>query len=342
LFQRFCAPEDHYDLVVLKGGPGVGKSTLMKKIGAACEERGEDVEYLHCSGDPDSLDGVHIPRIATAVVDGTAPHVIEPKYPAAADRYVNLGQFYDIARAKESRGEIVSATTECSACYQRAYRAFAAAEEVTESAAELLEMDPTRLLRRCDGIIARELKGRGSGGADAYRFLGSLTCEGPVWCFESAQALCPKIYQIQDSWGFAAPMLLRLRESAKARGYAAVICLDPEHTERIQHLLIPELGLGFVTSREGMEYRGKTYRRIRVDAMASHDVAQRHKARLRFAHRMARELREEGMEELRRAKSAHDALESAYHPYVDFAGVDALVRQETERLTGYLSLPQFA
>ena len=24
LFDRFCAPENHYDLLVLKGGPGVG------------------------------------------------------------------------------------------------------------------------------------------------------------------------------------------------------------------------------------------------------------------------------------------------------------------------------
>jgi hypothetical protein len=57
---------------------------------------------------------------------------------------------------------------------------------------------------------------------------------------------------------------------------------------------------------------------------------------------MARELREEGMEELRKAKVFHDALEAAYHPYVDFAGVDQLVRQETDRLTSYLSLPRFA
>jgi hypothetical protein len=75
--------------------------------------------------------------------------------------------------------------------------------------------------------------------------------------------------------------------------------------------------------------------------MVSHDAAQRHKARLRFAHRMAKELREEGMEELKKAKAFHDTLEAAYHPYVDFHGVDALIRQETDRLTGYLSLPQF-
>ena len=74
LFPAFCQPEDHHDLLVLKGGPGVGKSTMMRRIGRAMEERGEDVEYLYCSGDPQSLDGVRIPRIRAAIVDGTSPH----------------------------------------------------------------------------------------------------------------------------------------------------------------------------------------------------------------------------------------------------------------------------
>ena len=110
LFPRFCTPENHHDLIVLKGGPGVGKSTLMRTIGKAMEERGEEVEYLYCSGDPGSLDGVHIPRIRTAIVDGTAPHVIEPQYPAAVDRYVNLGQFYDVTALKAFRPEIIRYT----------------------------------------------------------------------------------------------------------------------------------------------------------------------------------------------------------------------------------------
>lgn len=78
LFDRFCEPADFDDLLVLKGSAGCGKSTMMRRIGEAMEERGEEVEYLHCSGDPDSLDGVHIPRLRTAVVDGTAPHGIAP------------------------------------------------------------------------------------------------------------------------------------------------------------------------------------------------------------------------------------------------------------------------
>ena len=73
--------------------------------------------------------------------------------------------------------------------------------------------------------------------------MGSVTCQGPVWRFESAEALCPRIYQLQDTYGLAAPMLERLHAAARARGFSAVVCPDPEHMERIQHLLLPELGL---------------------------------------------------------------------------------------------------
>ncbi len=45
--------------------------------------------------DPDSLDGVVLPRLKAALVDGTAPHVIEPKYPGVVEQYVNLGVCYD-------------------------------------------------------------------------------------------------------------------------------------------------------------------------------------------------------------------------------------------------------
>ncbi|MBD5169075.1 MAG: hypothetical protein HDT20_02970 [Oscillibacter sp.] len=338
LFPRFCEPEDHYDLLVLKGGPGAGKSTMMRTIGKAMEERGEEVEYLYCSGDPGSLDGVHIPRIRTAVVDGTAPHVIEPKYPAAVDRYVNLGQFYDIAAAKESRADIVRYTRECSSAYQRAYRAFGAARQMDDSAAALVleGLDAGKLLRRTEGIIGRELRGHGSGRKDDYRFLGSLTCQGPVWRFDSVQTLCPKVYQLQDAYGLAAPMLQRLHAAASARGFRAIVCPDPEHVDRIQHLLLPELGLAFVTSREGIEYTGSAYRRVRLDAMVDAAHYKRFKARLRFSARVSGALREEGLAALKEAKAAHDQLEAVYHPHVDFEGVNQMVQEELRRIESYL------
>lgn len=78
LFSELVDLEDTFDLMILKGGPGVGKNTFMREIGRTMEEAGVDVEYLRCSGDPDSLDGVVIPAIRCAVCDGTSPHGMAP------------------------------------------------------------------------------------------------------------------------------------------------------------------------------------------------------------------------------------------------------------------------
>ena len=338
LFQRFCEPTHHHDLIILKGGPGCGKSTLMNKIGEAMEGCGESVEYFHCSGDPDSLDGVHIPRIHAAVVDGTAPHTLEPRYPMAAERCVNLGEFCDITAVKDCREEIVHYTDTCSQAYRRAYRAMSAASQMADSAAALAEsgLDREKLMRRTAGIISREIRGRGSGSREEYRFLGSQTWKGGVWRFDSVAKLCPKVYQLQDSFGFAAPMLTQIRTAAADHGYHTVVCFDPEHMEQPQHLLIPELELAFITGRDDMPASGQVYRRIRVDAMVNAESGKSRKARLRFTGRMTRELLEEATDALGEAKAAHDILESLYAPHVDFDGINALTEREIQRFESYL------
>lgn len=67
--------EDANRIIVIKGGPGVGKSSFMKKIGAEMVKKGYDIEYHHCSSDNNSIDGLVIPVIGVAFMDGTAPHV---------------------------------------------------------------------------------------------------------------------------------------------------------------------------------------------------------------------------------------------------------------------------
>ena len=78
LFPRLVDLEHTYDFMILKGGPGVGKNTFMREIGRTMEQAGANVEYLWCSGDPDSLDGVLLPDIGCGVVDGTSPHAAAP------------------------------------------------------------------------------------------------------------------------------------------------------------------------------------------------------------------------------------------------------------------------
>jgi len=58
----------------IKGRPGTGKSTFLKKLCRHLTERGYDVEEYHCSFDPKSLDMVVSRELSFCVFDSTAPH----------------------------------------------------------------------------------------------------------------------------------------------------------------------------------------------------------------------------------------------------------------------------
>ncbi len=324
LMDKLMDPAKARAIYILKGGPGCGKSTLMKRLGAWAEELGHTPEYIWCSGDPDSLDGVIFPDLSVAIADGTAPHVIEPKYPAAVECYVNLGECYDRQAMAGHRDQVMELTAAYQAQYRRAYRCLKGAGQLLEDNRDLLETPELRekLRRRTRGIVARELPKRGPGGEVTERFLSAISCQGAVCLFETADALCKRIYELSDSYGLAHGMLEELLGAAVERGHRAVVCADPMAPRRIQHLLLPDLGVGFVTGSPRLPYPGSPYRRIRLDAMADQVLLRRNRARVRFTKKVAGALLDEGMETLAQAKALHDELEAVYNPHVDFDRVE--------------------
>lgn len=66
--------EDAARRIFIKGRPGSGKSTMLKKLAAAAQERHYDVEIYHCGFDPNSLDMLIFPELSVAIFDSTAPH----------------------------------------------------------------------------------------------------------------------------------------------------------------------------------------------------------------------------------------------------------------------------
>lgn len=155
-YDGFCrGPEDF--LWVIKGGPGCGKSSFMKTIGHAAEEAGLDTEYVLCSGDPDSVDGVYIPAWHTGYVDGTAPHVIEAVTPGAAGLYLDLGQFYDRIALQKERHTIEELQRRYRDLYQEAYARLAALPE-PEASVCIPERRRRRFLRAvtCRGLVSAE------------------------------------------------------------------------------------------------------------------------------------------------------------------------------------------
>lgn len=65
----------------IKGRPGTGKSTFLKKIAQAAVSRGFRTEIYHCSLDPDSLDLVAVRELGFCLFDSTAPHEYFPERP---------------------------------------------------------------------------------------------------------------------------------------------------------------------------------------------------------------------------------------------------------------------
>ena len=221
------------------------------------------------------------------------------------------------------------------AAYVRAYHSLKAARQVELDAVTAVgkAFDADRARRLVRGIIQRELRESGKQtGKTTRRFIGSITHKGYIWRFDSVEALCPRVYEFADSWELAGESLAAIHGAAAERGWDTIACMAPEEPDRLEHLLIPGLGLAFVTSRPGMDYGRKPYRRVRLDAMTEPE----NKARLRFQTRMAALLREEGVAALREAKANHDRLEAVYNPYVDFDGVRTLAALEAGRILSWL------
>ena len=132
LCDEFCKPESGNFLYVIKGGPGCGKSSFMKTIGKAAEDAGLDVEYVICSGDPDSLDGrCLIPAWHVGYADGASPHILDVARSAAASgAYLDLGQFYDVAALRPKREVLADLTAKYRAQYAIAYKALAEAKRL--------------------------------------------------------------------------------------------------------------------------------------------------------------------------------------------------------------------
>ena len=123
LFDQIFTPEDFHMIYVLKGGPGTGKSSLMKKISKEFTESGYRIEEIYCSSDPHSLDGVIIEKNnkKIAIIDGTSPHERDAKNPLAADKIINLADNLDERILLPQKGAILSLATEKAKAYKTAY-----------------------------------------------------------------------------------------------------------------------------------------------------------------------------------------------------------------------------
>ena len=130
-----ASPDGKYFL--LKGGPGTGKSTMLKKIASVLIKKGLSTELVFCSADKDSLDAVMTSDGKFAAADATLPHAYEPKYPGTSEFPVSLWDCWDENRLREHRKEINGLFDANRKLHEEARRYIFAASGLLEEAAKL-------------------------------------------------------------------------------------------------------------------------------------------------------------------------------------------------------------
>ena len=334
-FSHLYDPEKEWFAYILKGGPGTGKSTLMKRAAKAAVDAGVRTELIFCSSDADSLDAVIFPDLKRCIADGTAPHVLEPQFPGVSDVIVNLGECWDRSSLFKEREKIISVTKKCSALHQRSRRYLSACGALDSDIAKVIleSINHEKMIKYADNLSRKLFKKEGEKpGKEAVRLLSAFTPSGMVFFEDTISMLCPTLYVIEDEFGSAAGTLLcYLRERALAAGQEVITCYCPmAPTTRLDHLLLPGLGVGFVSSNRWHSVTLPPYRRIHTTRfMDSANISGRQQ-RLNFNRKAERELLDEAVLKLQEAKKTHDVLEGLYQQGMDYGKVNEI----TERIIG--------
>lgn len=261
---------------------------------------------------------------------------MEPAYPGVRGHYINLGECYDRRALFPLAEEFIGRKTAYQAAYARAYQCLRAAHEVRRSGeSELLTAAlEEKLARRAKGILSRELRRkRGEPGEERRAFLGAISAQGVVVLHGTIHSRCKRVYELQDYAGLSHHLLARLREGILAAGYELQSFLSPEDPKRLTELVVPELSLAFVATQARKPWDYRPYRRVRLETLVERELVKQKRPRLRFSGRIADSLLEDGVRELALAKSLHDELEVAYHPYVNFALADEITETLIKEIT---------
>ncbi len=306
--------KEGWQAYIIKSGPGTGKSSLMKAVLEQLMELGQETEVICCSSDPRSLDGVIFPGLKMCILDGTAPHVIEPAYWGAVEQIIPLAGCMDTKLLHRQAPAIIAATDANKAMHARCRKFLGAAASLigdsTRIAAECT--DSAKAIRCAARIAAREFgPSSETPGQEKRRFLSAITPDGLITFHETLQALCPRIYAVEDDYGAASRLFFaELRERALAAGLDIVTCTCPlAPYDKIEHLIVPSLGLGFTTSNPWHKADFPVYRRIHAARFTDSEKLRLKRQLLSFNRRAARELLGEAVAISAEAKDLHDKME---------------------------------
>ena len=323
---------------IIKGGPGVGKSSFMKKIGKVMLDKGYDIEYHQCSSDNNSLDGVKIPALNIALIDGTAPHVVDPKHPGGVDEILNFGEFWDEKGMREGKDQIIAITAKLGKLYKRVYRFISAAKSLRDDMEVIYKeaLDKGQfniLIKELEEEIFADTPYQEKEGKTRHLFGSAYAPGGIVDYYETIVETMDNIIYINSSYVEGTSLVLeKVVSEATKRGLFVEVYHEPMVETNMETILIPELNLSITSSKK---YKNKNIKVFDIDALMSKEVLLENEIKLEEDKTLIEDLLKRGLANVLVAKIEHDLLEKYYVPNMNFAAIDKFSEKIIARIEGY-------
>ena len=323
LFDELRNPIEGKRLYILKGGPGSGKSSLMKRIIMILEEKNHSIEYFHCASDPDSLDAFIDYDSGIAMVDGTAPHIMEPEYPGAYDIIINMADCWDDTSLIQNKIDIISLSDTISSYHNMATACISSAAALLDNnirmARPYIRND---VINDFVAMLIEDLKGSKPGKVKK-RLLSAVSVGETVFFSDTIKVLSKTIYVIPDIWGAASDILLaRLYQEASNLSLDQIVCYCSIRTpNKIDHLIFPSAGITVSTNNV---FHSISDHNLTIIPDLMKPIPESIHEQMSLHLNKSVDLIDMAGGHIKRAKLLHDDLEAFYVKAMDFSKVNLI------------------
>lgn len=335
-FKNAFEPKDGWRVYLIKGGPGTGKSSFMKRVAQSFLAFGEEVETAACSSDPDSLDAVLLKGKKIAIFDATAPHVLDPAYPGVCEEILNFGEFWNTEKLLPYSKDILNLTDLNKALHIKAQRIISAIGQLkrNQMKTSLIATDIDKTFSFAASLAARYIKCFDAKGKERVVYLSAITPEGEVFYGETIEKLCKEKIVLVDEYGTVSNIILSCIRDYALKNGAEIITVKNNllPAEQIDHIIIPKLAIAFCSQRGEMAWGKERVRRIHASRFMDREILKESRAKTSFGRRLEKELIKAAVQTLSEAKTVHDKLESFYIKAMDFQLLNEFTREFTENL----------
>ncbi len=304
-------------LFIIKGGPGTGKSSLMKRLASYYESKGEQVEIFYCSSDPQSLDGIYNPARKVAFVDGTAPHEISPRYPGAFEDVIELSAGFNTKQLQNHREEIKRLCDICDGLHFQAKQYLTAAKTVKAAVKDRA----SRYLSNRLGKNAFALKTPPA----STRILSAVSNKRCIFFADAIESQTNTV-AICDPYGAAGISVINRFITTAAGDVTMGLCpltLTPEH------LIMPQMDTAITVKNSYHNAKsGITFEKN----MLYKNMPKDEEAQLDRSVNLVQKLVKTACEYKQKAFEIHGQIERYYINAMDFSAVDSAFEKYKDRI----------